>query len=144
EDLDERGVHGHGEDYNRTGSNFMHTVLLALAFTLQAPPVAPLTDASEAVAEAYYLFLEGQALEDRSDLEGAANFYRQALVLVPDAAGVRAELATIYAQQGDLTRARTEAERAIEAEPEHATAHRLLGLLAAASLDGVDATETTA
>jgi tetratricopeptide (TPR) repeat protein len=122
----------------------MHTVLFALALTLQGPPAIVPSESSGTVGEAYYLFLEGQALEERSDLEGAADLYRRALALVPDAAGVRAELATVYAQQGDLARARSEAERAVATAPDHRAAHRLLGLIAAAAVDDPDAADKAA
>lgn len=119
----------------------MHTVLLALALTLQGPPAVSPSDASSAVGEAYYLFLEGQALEEESDFDGAVKLYRQALELVPDAAGVRAELAAIYAQQGDLEQARAEAERALAADANHRGAHRLLGLIVATGIDDPDAAD---
>jgi len=121
----------------------MHTALLAVVLTLQSPSVPPAAPGG-IVGEAYYLFLQGQALEERNDFTAAADRYRQALVLVPEASGVRAELAGIYAQQGDLARARDEAERALAAAPANRSAHRLLGLIAASSLDGMPATEAAA
>ena len=77
----------------------MHAALFAVVLTLQSASVAPAPQAG-AVGEAYYLFIQGQALEERDEFADAADLYRRALVLVPDAAGVRAELAGIYAQQG--------------------------------------------
>ncbi len=114
----------------------MHTALFAVVLTLQSASVLPASRA-DVVGEAYYLFLQGQALEERDDLEGAADLYRQALGLVPDAAGVRAELAGIHAQQGDLAAARKEAEQALSAAPDNRAAHRLLGLIAASSIEGM-------
>jgi len=114
----------------------MHTALFAVVLTLQSASVLPAARA-DAVGEAYYLFLQGQALEERDDLRGAADLYRQALDLVPEAAGVRAELAGIHAQQGDLAAARREAEQALSAAPANRAAHRLLGLIAASSVDGL-------
>lgn len=108
------------------------SALLILALGLQAQAPA---GAAGALGQAYFLFLEGRSLEDDGDLATAAQRYRDALELAPEAAGVRAELAAIYAQQGDLRGARAEAERALEGEPANRSAHRLLGLLDTASLD---------
>lgn len=111
---------------------FIGSALLMLALGLQAqvPP-----GATGALGQAYFLFLEGQTFEDEGDLAAAAARYRDALELAPTAAGIRAELAGIYAQQGDLRRARAEAERAIEGEPANRSAHRLLGLLDVSTLE---------
>lgn len=112
----------------------MHTALLAVALMLQSPPVPPAGPA-DTVGEAYYLFLQAQALEENDDFDGAVDLYREALALVPTAAGIHAELAGVYAQQGDLTRARAEAEQALTSAPDNRMAHRLLGLIAASSLE---------
>jgi tetratricopeptide (TPR) repeat protein len=114
----------------------MHTALFAVVLTLQSASVLPSAPA-DVVGEAYYLFLQGQALEERDDFVAAAEQYRRALALVPDAAGVRAELAGIYAQQGDLAAARKEAEQALSTSPGNRSAHRLLGLIAASSVEGL-------
>lgn len=114
----------------------MHTALLAVVLALQSPPVSPASDSST-VAEAYYLFLEGQAAEQREDYTSAGDQYRRALELLPEAAGVRAELAGILAQQGDLAGARREATQALGHAPENRIAHRLLGLIAASSVEGL-------
>jgi tetratricopeptide (TPR) repeat protein len=114
----------------------MHTALFAVVLTLQSASVPPATPAG-VVGEAYYLFLQGQALAERDDFAAAAEQYRRALALMPDAAGVRAELAGIYAQQGDLAAARKEAEQALSTSPGNRPAHRLLGLIAASSVDGL-------
>lgn len=122
----------------------MYMVLLAVALTSQAPSAAPSSGEAGTIAEAYYLFLEGQRLEEGSDLGGAADRYRQALVLVPRAAGIHAELAGVYAQQGDLARAQAEAETALTIAPDHRPAHRLLGLIAASSIDDAAPDEAAA
>lgn len=121
----------------------MHTALLAVVLALQSPPVSPASDPST-VAEAYYLFLEGQAAEQREDYASAGEQYRRALALLPDAAGVRAELAGILAQQGDLVGARREATQALEYAPDNRSAHRLLGLIAASSVEGLSPVMATA
>ncbi|MCC7042557.1 MAG: tetratricopeptide repeat protein [Acidobacteria bacterium] len=114
----------------------MHTALFAVVLTLQSASVPPAAQA-DVIGEAYYLFLQGQAFEERDDFVAAAEQYRRALALVPDAAGVRAELAGIYAQQGDLAAARKEAEQALSTSPGNRPAHRLLGLIAASSVEGL-------
>ncbi len=114
----------------------MHTALFAVVLALQSPAVTPAADPSS-VAEAYYLFLQGQAAEERDDYRAAAEQYRRALGLVPEAAGVRAELAGVLAQQGDLAAARREATQALEHAPANRNAHRLLGLIAASSVEGL-------
>lgn len=116
---------------------FIETLLLTVALTAQAP--APALPPTAALAEAYNLFLQGQSSEDGGDLGTAIGHYRKALDLVPDAAGIRAELAGLYAQQGDLPRARQEAERALVTEPGNRSAHRLLGLLEFSSLERMTA-----
>jgi tetratricopeptide (TPR) repeat protein len=98
-----------------------------LALTLQAAP-AP---TAAQLAETYALFVEGQALADDGDLAGAIAKYQQALLVLPGAAEIRAELAGAYAQQGDLTSAESEATRALAADPDSRPAHRLMGLIVA-------------
>jgi tetratricopeptide (TPR) repeat protein len=114
----------------------MHTALFAVVLTLQSATVPPAANA-DVLGEAYYLFLQGQAFEERDDFAAAADQYRRALALLPDAAGVRAELAGILAQQGDLAAARKEAEQALVTSPGNRAAHRLLGLIAASSVEGL-------
>lgn len=109
-------------------------LLVSMLVALQAPSTPAPAAGRDAVAEAYYLFIQGQSSEDE-DLAGAAERYRAALALAPAAAGIRAELAGVYAQQGDLMRAREEAERALADDPSSRSAHRLLGLIQASTLD---------
>jgi tetratricopeptide (TPR) repeat protein len=118
----------------------MYTLLFAVGLTLQSTAGSPAAPADQ-VAQAYFLFLQAQAAQERNDFGEAAEQYRQALLLVPAAAGIRAELAGVYAQQGDLTRARQEAEQVLLAAPANRVARRLLGLIAASSVEGLPAAE---
>jgi predicted Zn-dependent protease len=89
---------------------------------------APSTDA---LGQAYFLFLEGQTLADANDPAGASARYRQALELLGESAEIRAELAGLYARQNDMVEARAEAERAVAADETSRAAHRILGLILA-------------
>jgi tetratricopeptide (TPR) repeat protein len=101
-----------------------------LALTIQAgPPAAPLV--ADRLAEVYLLYVEGRSLAEGDNLPGAIAKYRQALEVMPQAAEIRAELAGVHAQQGDLAQAETEATRALAIEPTNRSAHRLLGLIVA-------------
>lgn len=110
----------------------IETLLLTLALAAQAPQAS--APSRDALASAYYLFLQAQTAEENGDVDAALEQYRRALELVPQAATIRAELAAIYAQRGDVAGARAEAGRALESEPENRSAHRLLGLLDASTL----------
>jgi tetratricopeptide (TPR) repeat protein len=107
----------------------MHVLLLTLALSAQNAPAAT----PEQIGQAYYLYMQGRMLDESDDLKGAADKYRQALQLLPDAAELRAELAGIYAQQGELEQAEAEAERAVSLDPDSRTGHRVLGLVQAST-----------
>ncbi len=100
------------------------------------PPRAPST---AEVGEAYYLFLHGRTLEGRGDVAGAIKAYRAAIALVPGAADVRAELAGLYAREGQAMEALAEGEAAIKIDPDNHEAHRILGLIRAAIADNTSA-----
>ena len=109
--------------------------LFTVALFLQNGAPAPPPPSTDALARAYHLFLQGQASEEREDLTAAAARYREALEIFPDAAEIRAELAGVHAQRGQFADARRESERALSADPENRSAHRILGLLEASSID---------
>ena len=113
----------------------MHVLLLTLALSSQAALAAPPAPAATAdqVGQAYYLYLQGQMLDDRNDLSGAADKYKQALQILPDSAELRAELAAIYAEQGETEQAQQQAERAVAVAPGNRTANRVLGLVQASA-----------
>jgi predicted Zn-dependent protease len=109
--------------------------IFTVALLLQAAAPAAPPPSTDALAQAYHLFLQGQAAEEREDFPAAAARYREALEIFPDAAEVRAELAGVHAQRGQFADARREADRALSADPDNRSAHRLLGLLDASSID---------
>lgn len=106
--------------------------LLVAVLSLQAPAPAPAQ--TDALARAYYLFIQGRVLSDENDLAAAAAKFREALGAMPESAEIRAELAGLYAQQGELDRARDEATRALATEADNRSAHRILGLIEASSV----------
>ena len=108
-----------------------------LALTIQAGPAAGPVSA-ERLAEVYFLYVEGRSLAEGDNLPGAIAKYRQALEVMPQAAEIRAELAGVHAQQGDLAQAETEATRALAIEPTNRSAHRLLGLIVASRIQRAD------
>ncbi|MEO8484218.1 MAG: tetratricopeptide repeat protein [Acidobacteriota bacterium] len=105
----------------------MHVLLLLMALAAQRAP-APSADQ---VGQAYFLYIQGRALDDSDDLPAAAAKYKQALELLPQSAELRAELAGIYAQQGAFEDAQAEAQRALALQADNRTAHRVLGLVQA-------------
>jgi tetratricopeptide (TPR) repeat protein len=131
------------------------TIVLALALAAQAPAPAPSPEAapwpapagtadaataSGDLGRAYYLFLQGLGLEGKDDAAAIERF-RQALAIAPDVAPIHAELAGIFARQGQMDDAAAEAHDALDADPDNRTAHRLLGWIEAGTIrpDGSDA-----
>jgi tetratricopeptide (TPR) repeat protein len=106
---------------------------LVLAMSLQAQPQAPPT--ADALGQAYYFFLQGRAFEDQNDLGSAIGSFRQALDLLPGSAEIHVELASLFAQQGQLPDAKTEAQAALAIDPDSHEAHRILGWVDLSTLD---------
>lgn len=77
--------------------------------------------------EAYYEFLRGSHLESRGQVDEAISAFERAATLDPQAADIPAELAALYARQGNLTGARESAEAALKIDPDNVDAHRVLG-----------------
>jgi len=121
---------------------YLFVMLLALQAPQSAPPAAPLT--TENLGQAYYFFLQGRLLEGRDDLPGAIAAYKQALTLAPKSADLHAELAGLYAQQGQIPQAISEAQAALGLEEDHREAHRILGLIQGALLERSPAGSTPA
>lgn len=103
-------------------------VAAALAFQGQAP-AAPTP--ADALAQAYYLFIQGRSLEDAGDVSGAVAAYRRAITLEPKAAELHAELSALYARQGRISEAETEAHTALALDAHDPEANRILGLIQA-------------
>jgi len=104
-------------------------LLVTTALVFQAPAAPPPADA---VAEAYFLFIQGRQLEDDGKIAEAIAALRKAAALVPRIAEVHAELAGVYAREGRAAEAVTAAEAALSLDPKNREAHRTLGLVKAA------------
>jgi predicted Zn-dependent protease len=116
----------------------MSIVALLLAASLafsgqQSQPAPPPAAGTEALAQAYFLFLQARVLDDDGDLNGAITAYRKVLDLFPVAAAVRADLATAYARLGKSSEALAEALQSLKTDPENRTAHRVMGFVQAAA-----------
>ncbi len=98
------------------------------AAEMARPAARPAPDARD---EAYYQFMAGRRLEDSGDTEAAVKAFRRALDLDPESAEIQAELATLYARQGQIAEARAAAEAGAKADPDNSEVNRILGMLAA-------------
>jgi len=98
-------------------------------------PQAPATSPAR-VAQAYEQFLIGHHLEESDDVSGAIAAYRKAIELDPSAADIPAELAGLYLRHDKVDEAVGAAEQALKVGPANPEAHRVLGLIAAAKIDG--------
>ena len=105
-------------------------LVLTVSILGQAAPAAP-APSTDALAQAYLLFLQARDLEDHSDLRGAIGMYRRAADLAPNAADIRAEMASALARDGQTDAALTEAAAALKLDANNRAAHRLLGLMQA-------------
>ncbi len=85
--------------------------------------------------EAYYEFLRGTHLEGRGRVDEAISAFERAASLDPRAADIPAELAALYARQGNLTAARESADAALKIDPENVDAHRVLGGILASMVE---------
>lgn len=104
-------------------------VLITATLVGQAAPAAPAR--TDALAQAYLLFLQARDLEDRADVAGALSAFRRAAELCPESAEIRAALAELLARDGQADAALKEGASALAIEPDNRSAHRLLGLLQA-------------
>lgn len=128
----------------------MTLLLLALALTTAidqsagptraggaTPPPAPQASlAADPSTDAYYQFLSGRFLESRGDVDGAVKAYQEAMRLDPRSAEIPAELASLYARQNRVRDAIAAAELALERDPAHSDAHRVLGMVYTALAEG--------
>ena len=111
------------------------SLLLISALVLQTPAAA---QAPDAVAEAYYLFLQSRSLEQAGKVNEAIAALKKAAALVPAAAEIQAELAGVYAREGRVGESVTAAEAALAIDSKNREAHRTLGLVQAAVADVPD------
>jgi len=115
--------------------------LLVSALAVQTPAAA---SAPDAVAEAYYLFLQSRSLEQAGNVNGAISALRKAAALLPKAAEIQSELAGLFLREGRAGEAVTAAEAALALDGKNREAHRTLGLLQAAVADLPEYTSTAA
>src|SRR6185295_15832133 len=77
-------------------------------------------------------------LESRGQVDEAISAFERAATLDPQAADIPAELAALYARQGNLTGARDSAEAALKIDPDNVDAHRVLGGIFASMVESDD------
>ena len=92
-----------------------------------APAAAP-----DPVGKAYFLFLRSRDFEQRGQVESAIASLRKAIGLLPRAAELHAELASVYAREGRAAESVAAAKEALSIEPANREANRTLGLVQAA------------
>ncbi len=85
--------------------------------------------------EAYYEFLLGRHLEREGEVSEAVAAFERARRLDPSSAEPVAELAALYARQGQFDQARSQAEAALGLDADNVEANRVLGSLYAAIAD---------
>ena len=85
--------------------------------------------------DAYFRFVMGRHFESEGDVDRAIEAYRAAARLDPASAEILAELAGLYARQGRLEDALTEARRALAVDSANYEAHRVIGTLLASVLE---------
>ncbi len=119
----------------KRGHNRCMRSLLVVVAVLLAGLISPALARAESPdrAAAYLAFLEGRRLEAAGQLPQAIAAYERAARLEPDSGVALAELAQLHARQDQADEARAAAERALQADPEQADAHWVLGMLALAS-----------
>jgi len=114
------------------------TLLLSASLVAQAgapPTAAASSPTTEQLGQAYYLFLQGRALEGNGDVAGAIATYKKVLELTPKAADVHAELAGLHARQGNAREAIAEGSAALVIDAKNREAHRILGFVQSALSD---------
>lgn len=108
-------------------------IMLACAVLTAVPgESAAQRPAAKPPEDAGYLFLVARRLADSDKLDEAIATLQRAAALAPESAEVRAELASIYVRQDKPVEAVNAAEQALERNPDHREANRILGTLLAA------------
>ena len=94
-------------------------------------PAAAQTPAS------YFEFLMARRLEAQGEEDGALEALERAVAADPASAEIRAEVASFQFRRSRNTEAETAALRALELDDQNQEAHRVLGLIQAASVDAM-------
>jgi tetratricopeptide (TPR) repeat protein len=89
-------------------------------------------------AAAYFEFLMARRLEGMGDHPGALAALERAAAADPGSAEVRAEIASFQLRRNRRTEAEQEALAALKLDQDNLAAHRVLGLLYAASVDAMN------
>lgn len=120
----------------------MHIIALALLLTfgLSAGVAAAQPAPQVAQGDAYHQFLLGRHLESEGDVDEAIAAHERARRLDPGSAEPVAELAGLYARQGQFISARAMAQAALAVDGDNIEAHRVLGSVYSALADN-DATD---
>jgi tetratricopeptide (TPR) repeat protein len=94
---------------------------------------AHVLSAQTPAADPYYDFIMARHLESEGDTRGALAALQRAAAAAPKVADIRAEIAGYYLRQNNATEAERAASEALRLDPNSIDAHRVLGLLAAAT-----------
>jgi tetratricopeptide (TPR) repeat protein len=86
--------------------------------------------------DAFYEFLMARRLEAAGDTAGAFAALERAATADPDSAEVQAEIASFHLRRNDHVKAEAAGRRALALDADNLGAHRVLGLLTAAYVDG--------
>lgn len=89
-------------------------------------------------ADAYFQFLMARRLEAQGDASGALAALERAAVADPESAEVKAEIASFHLRRDRRDEAEKAARQALVLDGENPEAHRVLGMIYAALVDGVN------
>lgn len=99
---------------------------------------------AERQSDAYYQFLLGRHLAGEGEVEGAIKAFQQAAASDPLASEIPAELASLYFRLNRPKEAIAAAEAAVTISSDTFEAHRVLGMIYAARLEGPGRNEASA
>jgi tetratricopeptide (TPR) repeat protein len=109
---------------------------IALVLIVLAGWVSPARAAQQPTAsgdaDATYFFMLGRYLESQGKIDEAVAAHKQAIAAEPKSAGLRAELAGLYARQDKALESLEMAESALQQDPENREANRIIGTIYAA------------
>lgn len=121
-----------------------YPVLLCVMVTVPLGASPAFAQATTRASDAYYQFLLGRHLAGEGDIEGAIKAFQQAATSDPSASEIPAELASLYFRLNRPKDAIAAAEAALKISAETFEAHRVLGMIFAARLDGAGRNDASA